>query len=45
MSRNYSASQYEKTFTPKHLQMYQVPRDPQPGVVSNQDEERFDLIE
>jgi hypothetical protein len=33
MSRNYSASQYEQTFTPKRLQMYQVPRDPQLGVV------------
>ena len=33
MSRNYSASQYEKTFVPKRLQMYEVPRDPQPGVV------------
>ncbi|UJR35649.1 hypothetical protein I4U23_028399 [Adineta vaga] len=31
MSRNYSASQYEKSFTPKRLQMYQVPKDPQPG--------------
>jgi hypothetical protein len=34
MSRNYSASQFEQTFIPKRLQMYQVPRDPQPGVVS-----------
>ncbi|CAF0945300.1 unnamed protein product [Adineta steineri] len=32
MARNYSASQYEKSFTPKRLQMYQVPKDPQPGV-------------
>ncbi|CAF4125616.1 unnamed protein product [Rotaria socialis] len=32
MSRNYSASQYEKSFSPKVLQMYQVPKDPQPGV-------------
>lgn len=38
MSRNYSASQYEKSFTPKRLQMYQVPKDPQPGVVSTADE-------
>jgi len=36
MSRNYSASQYEKSFAPKCLQNYQVPRDPQPGLVSNQ---------
>jgi len=41
MSRNYSASQYEKTFKPKCLQMYQVPRDPQPGVVSNTEKEVF----
>ncbi|CAF2392159.1 unnamed protein product [Rotaria sp. Silwood2] len=32
MSRNYSASQYEKTYSPKRLQMYQIPKDPQPGV-------------
>ena len=41
MSRNYSASQYEKTFTPKRLQMYQVPRDPQPGVVSTREKKQI----
>ena len=33
MSRNYSASHYEDSFIPKRLQMYQVPKEPQPGVI------------
>ncbi|CAF0845613.1 unnamed protein product [Adineta ricciae] len=32
MSRNYTAGQFEQTFAPKRLQMYQVPREPQPGL-------------
>ena len=47
MSRNYSASQYEKTFTPKRLQMYEVPKESQPGIVSSPkyNYRRNDLIE
>ncbi|CAF0963049.1 unnamed protein product [Adineta steineri] len=32
MSSNYSAGQFEQTFMPKRLQMYQVPREPQSGI-------------